>query len=128
MVRLSAVNEEKPKTEEEIPPSRILNSNLKQLKGFTNLRRDVKIKIMESNFQNELKKLLLLFDKENCKYDQDIVLFVSQCACKAFFNEDISLVEKFINMIFDKIIQTNTFRRIKLKIMAFFSSLVSESY
>ena len=128
-----------------IPDKFILNNtSVHKIEGFDDIRSQGKIEKKKLEFLRETDKLLSLFDIDSKKYDHKLVLAICQSAegffnkrgmgdvklycvvesVKRFFNNDETLVKKIIDIIFPNIKQTSKYRRIKIWVLVFFSSLV----
>lgn len=117
----------------EVPSKSILNGiSTKDLGGFREIRKSVKMKILEDQFVMETKKILEYLDKNDKKYDSKIVLWVCNSAeqyfvshkkmgeikkravvnsVKMFYNDDARLVESIIDLVFPLIKKSNILRR-----------------
>ena len=125
-----------------VPPKRIHNRDLKQLKGFRELRKNAKHQNLKSSVIAQLKKEVYNetnYPVDEYKYDRDLVLdcmtlveniFLEsksgeakmECVCdvlKPYFVDDAELVKRFIEVQFPKLAQANTVRRVGLKIFDF---------
>ena len=133
-------------SENSIIPEKFLlnNTSIHKIEGFDDIRSKAKIEKKKQQFLSETKKLLSLFDIDSKKYDHKLVLAICQSAedffnkrgmgdiklqcvvesVKIFFNNDEVLVKKIVDMIFPNIKQTSKYRRIKIWVLVFFSSLV----
>lgn len=125
----------------EIPSKTILNGvSTKDLNGFREIRKSVKLKLLEDQFISETKKILEYLDKSEKKYDSKIVLWVCNSAemyftshkkmgdikkraviqsVKSFYNEDPKLVESIIELVFPLIKKSNVARRAYNKVSRF---------
>ena len=120
----------------EIPPKMLFNSDMKQLKGFREVRIGLKQDALFKDFVESMTNVLDLFDNSSRKYDSDIVQFVCQSAedtfishkkmgpiklksviaiCKRYFNNDEELVAKIIDMVLPIIKQSTFYRRNKTR-------------
>jgi hypothetical protein len=125
-----------------IPSKTILNNtDLKRLKGFTAVRKKLKHESMKQDFVNQVSGVLDLFETSSNKYEHEIVQFVCSVAedyfitsgkmgnlkedaviacVKQYFNNDIELVKKIIQLVLPNIPKSNFLRRNKNKIYNFF--------
>ncbi len=106
------------------------------LKGFQEKEKIFKADIKRKLIVENIKNVLAIYEADEKKYNAGIVLFVCQCVedlihkpklgalkadivkeiCADFFDGKPELVEMVIDLIFDKIIKTNFWRRHSLKI------------
>ena len=128
-----------------VPNKFILNNtSVHKIEGFDDIRSKAKIENKKREFLKETDKLLSLFDIDSKKYDHKLVLAICQSAedffnkrkmgdiklqcvvesVKRFFNNDEELVRKIIDIVFPDVKQTSKYRRIKIWLLVFFSSLV----
>ncbi len=130
----------------QIPSKTILNnSDLSRLKGFTAVRKKIKQQAMKDEFVNQVSGVLDLFDKNDNKYESEITQFVCSVAedyfvshtkmgtikeeaviqcVSLYFNNDILLVKKIIQLVLPNVTKSNIFRRNKNKVFKFFFYLV----
>ena len=132
-----------------IPPKNLLKigvMDLKKLKGY----REIRIKKKKESMMNELvvnlNAVLDMFDNKERKYDYEIIQFIYQCAedyfslysghedlevmkdavvyecASRFFNDDVELMSKMLDLVRDKIVKTSVYRRMKTRLLNFFSS------
>ena len=110
--------------------------NFTALKGFQEKEKIFKADIKRKLIVENIKNVLAIYEADEKKYNAGIVLFVCQCVedlihkpklgalkadivkeiCADFFDGKSELVEMVIDLIFDKIIKTNFWRRHSLKI------------
>ena len=130
----------------EIPPKLLFNSDMKQLKGFREMRINLKHDALFKDFVESMTNVLDLFDNSERKYDSDIVQFVVQSAedtfishlhmgdikkravvaiCKRYFNDDVELVSKIIDMVLPLIKRSSFYRRNKTRAKQFFFWLLN---
>ena len=128
-----------------VPEKFILNNTkVHRIEGYDEIRSNAKLAKKKQEFINETNKVLSLFDIDAKKYDYKLVLAIMQSAedffgkrklgdtkkecviecIKKFFNNDILLCERIIDMVFPNLIQTSQYRRIKIAIICFFSSVL----
>lgn len=127
-----------------VPPSVLFNSNLKLLKDFRGIRKQIKQDLMKKTFVDEVKKILVIIDNPNNKYDDEILRFVIESAehyftshkkmgqlkqqavveaVEGFFEGNIVVIVKMIKLILPTIVKSNIIIRNKDIIFHFFSSL-----
>ena len=125
-----------------LPPKKILNnSNLKKLKSYRNLRKNIKSQNEESEFISQLTDVLNLFDENKVHYDPDVLVLIMQIAenwflgkkdgekrkrnviivAKRFFDENEELVNKMIEIVLPTIKQNKYIERNFLKKIVKFS-------
>lgn len=125
----------------EIPPKHLFNSNLKDLQGFRDMRKNLKIKNSLYEFISETAKILDLFSSKDRKYDAKLVQFVCEMAenffvshikmgaikeeavievVKKFYNNDVELVKSIIQLVLPFVKKTNALRRLKFRVTRFF--------
>jgi hypothetical protein len=131
-----------------IPSKTILNNtDLKRLKGFTQIRKKLKQDAMKKDFIDQVSAVLDLFESSSNKYEHEIVSFVCSVAedwfishkqmgdlkeqsviecCSRYFNNDVDLVKKIIQIVLPTVPKTNIIRRNKQKIISFFFGLVEK--
>jgi hypothetical protein len=122
-----------------IPPKDIKNRSLKGNKNYRKLRKDAKNKHLYQEVVKQLKKEV--YNNENYpvdkhQFDHEIVIDAMQivervfnepklgdiklkCVCeilKPYFLDNVPLIEKFVQLNFDKIIKSNVVRRYGIKI------------
>ena len=128
-----------------VPEKFILNNTrVHRIEGYDEIRTNAKLAKKKQEFINETNKVLSLFNIDKKKYDHKLVLAIMQSAedffkkrhlgetkkecviecIKKFFNEDILLCERIIDMVFPDLIQTSRYRRVKIAIICFFSSVL----
>ena len=130
-----------------IPSKTILNnSDLKRLKGFTQIRKKLKEDALRKDFISQVSSVLDLFESSSNKYESEIVSFVCsvaedwfitsskmgdlkeqaviECCCK-YFNNDATLVQKIIQIVLPNVPKTNILRRNKQRIISFFFGLAN---
>lgn len=114
--------------------------NIKGLDGLEEKLKNIKLTNYQSEFLDEIQKVLQLYDDNELKYSEKIVYFV-MCevekfilkpkageakknlvceACKRYFNNDSDLVLLVINLVFHKLPQIKFFKRQGLKLLNFF--------
>jgi len=124
------------------------NVNMKKLKGYKDIKKESKMAQMEDDFVNAFKEELDIFDVNERKYDKAIVEFCIQAAedifigkkmgdiklknvvkvCLPFFDNNANLVKVFIEDNLHNIIESNVFRRNRMRIANFFSILLKWLY
>ena len=130
----------------EIPPKLLFNSDMKKLKGFRDVRINLKQDALSKDYIESMTNVLDLFDNSERKYDSDIVKFVVQSAedtfishpkmgyikskavvaiCKRYFNDDVELVTKIIEMVLPLIKKSTFYRRNKTRAKHFFLWLLN---
>ena len=104
-----------------VPAKNILNNtNVKNLKNFRVIRRNVKQQILKQEFITQVSSVLDLFNKDDNTYETEIVSFVCGVAeeffithkkmgdikeasvvevCKQYFNNDEKLVKTIIALV-----------------------------
>jgi hypothetical protein len=122
-----------------IPPKDIKNRSLKGNKNYRKLRKEAKNKHLYQEVVKQLKKEV--YNNENYpvdkhQFDHEIVIDAMQivervfnepklgdiklkCVCeilKPYFLDNVPLIEKFVQLNFDKIIKSNVVRRYGIKI------------
>ena len=123
-----------------LPPKKILNnSNLKKLKSYRNLRKNIKSQNEESEFIRQLTDVLNLFDENEVHYDPDVLVLIMQIAenwflgkkdgekrkrnviivAKRFFDNNEELVNKMIEIVLPKIKQNKYIERNLKKFVKF---------
>lgn len=133
----------------EIPPRHLFNSDLKDLSGFREMRRQLKIKNSLNEFVSETSKILSLFSSKDRKYDAKMVQFVAEMAenffvthtkmgeikekavietVKCFYNNDVELVKSIIQLVLPFIKKTNLARRMKFRVSRFFLVIASSLF
>ena len=125
-----------------VPAKNILNNtNVKNLKNFRVIRRNVKQQILKQEFITQVSSVLDLFNKDDNEYAHEIVSFVCQVAedffithrsmgeikessvvdvCKKYFNNDDKLVKTIIALVLPSVTKSNIIRRNKQRIVGFF--------
>ena len=139
----------KIKSEDILIPSKTIlnNSDLKRLKGFTQIRKKLKEDAMKKDFVDQVTGVLSLFDSSSNKYEHEIVAFVASVAedffishkkmgaikessvvecCAQYFNNDTELVRKIIQIVLPNVPKSNIFRRNKQRIISFFFGLLNK--
>ena len=130
-----------------IPPKVLFNSNLKELNGFRDLRKQLKLKKLEAEFIFETSKVLSLFHNDDKKYDSQCVAYVAQLAedyfishpklgeikeraviesVKQYYNLDEKLVKSIIALVLPVIKKSTTYRRISNAVVFFLSRIVCD--
>ncbi len=132
----------------QIPSKTILNnSDLKRLKGFTQIRKKLKEDALRKDFITQVSSVLDLFESSSNKYESEIVSFVCSVAedwfitsskmgdlkeqsviecCSKYFNHDHALVQKIIQIVLPNVPKTNIFRRNKQRIISFFFTALNK--
>ena len=137
------------KSEQVIPPKSLLKvgiTDLKKLKGYRDIRIKRKKEAMMTELITNLNAVLDMFDNKERKYDYEIIQFIYQCAedyfslysghedlevmkdavvyecASRFFNDDVKLMSKMLDLVRDKIVKTSVYRRMKTRLLNFFSS------
>ena len=125
-----------------VPAKNILNNtNVKNLKNFRVIRRNVKQQLLKQEFITQVSSVLDLFNKTDNEYEHEIVAFCAQVAedffithsgmgqikqesvvevCRKYFNEDDKLVKTIIALVLPSVTKSNFFRRNKQRITGFF--------
>ena len=121
----------------------IINFNTKNLSGLEEKLQSLKLCNYQSDFLNEIQKILNLYGHDELKYNDKFVLFVMNEVekfilkpkageskkklvievCKQYFNDDEELVLMVINLVFEKLSQVKFFKRQGLKLLRFFSKI-----
>jgi hypothetical protein len=131
-----------------VPSKTILNNtDLKNLKGFSVIRKKIKQQHMKDEFIKQVSGVLDLFDKKDNKYEHSIIEFVCSVAedffisdrnigdlkessviecCSKYFNNDIELVKKIIQLVLPNVPKSNILRRNKTRIINFVFFLVGK--
>jgi hypothetical protein len=131
-----------------VPSKTILNNtDLKNLKGFRAVRKRIKQQHMKDEFIKQVSGVLDLFDKKDNKYEHSIIEFVCSVAedffisdrnmgdlkessviecCSKYFNNDIELVKKIIQLVLPNVPKSNILRRNKTRIINFVFFLVGK--
>jgi hypothetical protein len=131
-----------------VPAKNILNNtNVKKLKNFRVIRRNVKQQILRQEFITQVSSVLDLFNKDENLYEHEIVSFVCGVAeeffishkkmgeikeasvvevCKQYFNNDDKLVKTIIALVLPAVPKTNFFRRNKQRIVGFFLQVLEK--
>jgi hypothetical protein len=131
-----------------VPAKNILNNtNVKNLKNFRVIRRNVKQQLLKQEFILQVSSVLELFNKDENLYEHEIVSFVCNVAeeffishkkmgdikeasvvevCKQYFNNDDKLVKTIIQLVLPAVPKSNFFRRNKQRIVGFFLQLVEK--
>lgn len=124
----------------EIPTIRFNTNNLE---GLNDKLQNLKICNYQSDFLNEIQKVLNLYDDAELKYNDKLVLFVMQEveqfilkpksgkaksklvveSVKKYFNDDDQLVELVIKLVFDRLSQVKFIKRQGLKLLRFFAKI-----
>jgi len=131
------------------PPSARVGSrtDMKKLKGFNQKRKEMKHLKFKNDYISSMKaELEVLDDVEARKYDADTILFLMESVESEFiqsgglgdlkreavielalpyFNNDVELVNVFIDMKFKEVKQATLLRRMQMKLMAFFVALTT---
>jgi len=129
---------------EEIPPKELFNSDLRKLKGYNEVRMNVKDKKAYNDFVDSFCGVIDLLPYS--KYDSEIVKFVCQSAedyfikrkgmgslkeeaviavCKRYFNDDDELVHNVIGLVLPTIIKSTFYRRNKKRVHNFFCAFLN---
>lgn len=131
-----------------VPAKNILNNtNVKNLKNFRVIRRNVKQQILKQEFITQVSSVLDLFNKDDNTYETEIVSFVCGVAeeffithkkmgdikeasvievCKQYFNHDEKLVKTIIALVLPSVPKTNILRRNKQRIINFFFTVAEK--
>ena len=127
-----------------LPPTNIFGNNLKEIKSFRDIRHEIKNNIKIQKFKDEVSNVLKYFNVHKLKYNHDVVKFVCQIAedfflekhsgqtklkcvievCKMLYGNNEDLTQSIIEMVLPAIIHMNRFRKIKIQIRNFFSSVI----
>lgn len=117
-----------------------LHVNIHGLDGLENKLKSIKLGNYQSEFLEEIKKVLSLYEEDELKYNYQFVEFVMQEVerfilkkksgqakkdlvieiCKKYFNDDAKLVEMVIELVFHKLPQIKFFKRQGLKLIRYF--------
>lgn len=117
--------------------------NTNNLDGLNDKLQNLKICNYQSDFLNEIQKVLNLYDDAELKYNDKLVLFVMQEAeqfilkpksgkaksrlviesVKKYFNDDEQLVQLVIKLVFDRLSQVKFIKRQGLKLLRFFAKI-----
>ncbi len=141
-------DEEILKKQLSVPSKTILNNtDLKNLKGFSVIRKKIKQQHMKDEFMKQVSGVLDLFDKKDNHYEHEIIQFVCSVAedffisdrnmgdlkessviecCSKYFNNDIELVKKIIQLVLPNVPKSNILRRNKTRIINFVFFLVGK--
>ncbi len=125
-----------------VPSKTILNNtDLKNLKGFKQIRKKIKQQNMKNDFIKQMSGVLDLFDTSSNHYEHSIIQFCCSVAedyyitnvkmgdlkeesviecCSKYFNNDILLVKKIIQLVLPNVPKSNILRRNKTRIYNFF--------
>ena len=117
-----------------------INFNTNNLDGLNEKLQNLKICNYQSDFLNEIQKVLNLYDNSELKYNDNLVLFVMNEvenfilkpksgkakeklvieSVKKYFNDDEELVQLVIKLVFNKLSQVKFWKRQSLKFLRFF--------
>lgn len=127
-------------------PKYLYNANLKDISGYRDLRRDIKIKEMQDEFIKETKKIMCLFESDTKKYDHKLVLYLCQLCehhfishkkmgktkklcvvevLKKFYNDDEELISSIIELVLPQIKKSTLVSRMQSRTVKFFYIIVS---
>lgn len=117
-----------------------INFNINNLEGLDQKIKDLKLTNYQHEFIQEIEKVLLLYEDSELKYNDRFVLFVMDEVekfilksksgkakkdlvieiCKKYFNDDPTLVELVIKLVFKELSQVQFIKRQGLKLVRFF--------
>lgn len=128
-------------------PKSLFGESLKHIEGYRDMRKYKKVQKLEQEFVSEMSKIMQLFQKDDKKYDAELVKFVCEIAenyfvlypgqmgaskkkaviavVSKFFNDDELLIEKIIDLVLPTIKKTNILRRSKHRIKRLFLYVLS---
>ncbi len=130
-----------------VPEKSLYNSNLKKVKGFHNLRSNLKREIFLDEFISESKSALELYSNDDAtNYDNEILLCLMQTAedtfiqykkqgvekkhavveiCKKYYDDNDVLVGKLVEQNMKNIKHSNFLRRNKNRLIKIFFLFVN---
>lgn len=117
-----------------------ISFNVKGLMDLELKIKSLKLANYQSEFKEEMEKVLSLYSEEELKYSYPLVLFVMEEAekfilkaksgdakrtlvcevCKKYFNDDEKLVGVIIDLLFKDLAQIKFFKRQAYKLLRFF--------
>ncbi len=117
-----------------------INFNINNLEGLDQKIKNLKLTNYQHEFIQEIEKVLLLYEDNELKYNDRFVLFVMDEVekfilksksgkakkdlvieiCKKYFNDDPTLVELVIKLVFKELSQVQFIKRQGLKLVRFF--------
>ena len=105
--------------------------------GISEKIQEIKLSNRSIEFINKIQSVLDLFDKTENKYNYNLVLFCAQCvenyfinkrkmgaaklklvieACKKYFNDDVELVSKFVDLVLPNL-KTSRFYKLRVYVL-----------
>lgn len=130
----------------DVPPKELFGSNLKNLNGYREMRKKIKLQRLEAEFISQTSSMLNLFHTKEKHYDYKCVQYIVQLAedyfvshpklgeikeravvasIKKFYNDDEELVKSIIQMVLPSIKKSTLMRRSVNNIVFFLSAIVS---
>jgi hypothetical protein len=130
----------------EVPPKELFGSNLKNLNGYREMRKKIKLERLEAEFIQQTSSMLNLFHTKEKHYDYKCVQYIVQLAedyfvshpklgeikeravvasIKKFYNDDDELVKSIIQMVLPSIKKSTLMRRTANNVVFFLSAIVS---
>ena len=117
-----------------------------ELYGLADRIKDIKLENKQHEFCEKIRNVLALFDPADHKYDEKIVVFAMQAVenfiikpkqgerklavviecVKHYFNDDVDLIVKMVEILLPKIKKMNIVRRNWKRIARFFLRTVAE--
>ena len=116
----------------DVPPKELFGSNLKNLNGYREMRKKIKLQRLEAEFISQTSNMLTLFHTKEKHYDYKCVQYIVQLAedyfvshpklgeikeraviasIKKFYNDDEELVKSIIQMVLPSIKRSTFLRR-----------------
>ena len=129
----------------EVPPKELFGSNLKNLNGYREMRKKIKLQRLEAEFISQTSSMLNLFHTNEKHYDYKCVQYIVQLAedyfvshpklgelkeraviasIKKFYNDDDELVKSIIQMVLPSIKKSTFMRRTVNNVVFFLSAIV----
>lgn len=136
----TSTTELKPPVPDELPKF-LFGADLKQIDGYRDIRKSMKIEKLKTEFIEENKKIMRLFTTEQKQYDHKLILYVCQLAehffishkklgpvkeeavieiMKQFFNNDEKLIKSIIQLVMPQIKKSTLRRRMSSRAVKFF--------
>lgn len=130
----------------DVPPKQLFGSNLKNLNGYREMRKKIKLQRLEAEFISQTSSMLTLFHTKEKHYDYKCVQYIVQLAedyfvshsklgeikeraviasIKKFYNDDEELVKSIIQMVLPSIKRSTFLRRSANNVVFFLSAIVS---